>query len=65
MRTRSPFFPVKPTPHPFRLSLPTHVVTVAPEAGPDAPKKKQGNEDVRLFLLSFTAFFVAFSTFIW
>jgi len=60
MMQRKPFFVVRPTPNSFRRSLPIRVLAV------DEPvQSKPTNEDVRLFLLSFSAFFVAISTFIW
>lgn len=41
--------------HPFRRSLPPPVIAQAP---------RQTGEDWRLFLLSFTAFFICFYTFL-
>ena len=54
--------------HPFRLALPRAILQIAEEeaaaeiAAP-APKFWQ-NEDVHMFLFSFTAFFTAFYLFI-
>ncbi|MEZ5708511.1 MAG: hypothetical protein R3E02_03870 [Blastomonas sp.] len=59
---RRTFFPVRPAPNSFRRSLPQHILQVPGEAAPAVQGK---GEDVRLFFLSFTAFFVAISAFIW
>ncbi len=54
--------------HPFRLSLPLEVLTVAQDdvmaVEAVAPPKKWLNEDASLFVLSFSAFFTAFYLFI-
>ena len=53
--------------HPFRLTLPRNLLEVAAsELEPEqiSPKAHWMNEDVHLFLFSFTAFFTAFYLFI-
>jgi hypothetical protein len=58
--------PVRP--NSFRGSLPPRILAATPVVEPEVlarRKKAQRNEDVRLFLLSFTAFFVAITSFIW
>lgn len=54
--------------HPFRLSLPLEVLTVAQDQAIAVeavePSKKWLNEDASLFVLSFSAFFTAFYLFI-
>ncbi|MDM7957077.1 hypothetical protein [Blastomonas sp.] len=55
-------------PHRFRGSLAAHVLAPTPVDEPEvlaSRKKAQRNEEVRLFLLSFSAFFVAITSFIW
>jgi hypothetical protein len=44
--------------HPFRQTLPPHVLR------PLTDVVKRNDQDVRLFLVSFTAFFMAFYSFI-
>ncbi|HEX8484610.1 hypothetical protein [Sphingomonas sp.] len=44
--------------HPFRRTLPPPAISVAP------PAAKDDDSDVKLFLLSFAAFFTCFYTFI-
>ncbi|OYW86899.1 MAG: hypothetical protein B7Z20_06375 [Sphingobium sp. 32-64-5] len=44
--------------HPFRRSLPPHVLA------PLADLQKRNDGDVKLFLMSFTAFFVAAYSFV-
>ena len=54
--------------HPFRLALPREILQVAEEQllvdAERPPEKFWQNEDLHLFLLSFVAFFMAFSIFI-
>jgi hypothetical protein len=52
MMQRKPFFVVRPAPNSFRRSLPSEVLTAVKPT-----QSKPANEDVRLFLLSFSAFF--------
>ncbi|HEU0044150.1 hypothetical protein [Sphingomonas sp.] len=56
LHRRPPFTP--PEPHPFRRALPAEVLRVEQE------KPHDDDHDVKLFLLSFAAFFVCFYTFI-
>lgn len=44
--------------HPFRRSLPPHVFVPLPDPG------KRNDEDIKLFAMSFAAFFVATYSFI-
>ena len=44
--------------HPFRRTLP------APESA-RAARRRRGDDDVKLFLLAFVAFFLSFSALIW
>lgn len=44
--------------HPFRQTLPPHVLKPLPDPA------KRNNEDIKLFLTSFAAFFVATYSFI-
>ena len=51
--------------HPFRRSLPAHVFAVVEnEAGPQPEPAKSDDEDWKLFLLSFVAFFTVAYSFI-
>jgi hypothetical protein len=51
--------------HPFRRALPAHLFRLeAKEAAPARPKRASSDQDWKLFLLSFAAFFTAFYTFI-
>lgn len=55
-------------PHRFRGTLAPHVLAATPVDEPEVlakRKKAHRNEEVRLFLLSFSAFFVAITSFIW
>jgi hypothetical protein len=55
-------------PHRFRGCLAPHVLAATPVDEPEVlarRKKAARSEDVRLFLLSFSAFFVAITSFIW
>lgn len=51
--------------HPFRRSLPPHVLFV-PKDEPEVARRdgRAGDEDWKLFALSFCAFFTAFYSFI-
>lgn len=44
--------------HPFRRTLPPHVLAMLPDL------RSRNDQDVRLFMLSFVAFFVAAYSFI-
>lgn len=46
--------------HPFRRSLPHHVTHIAEALEP----VRSSDQDWKLFILSFTAFFIAFYSFI-
>ena len=46
--------------HPFRRGLPQPVAAARPERA----ASRDDDDDVKLFLLSFSAFFVCFTTFI-
>ncbi len=52
--------------HPFRMSLPRNIFRVAPENEDDARKayRHSDDNDWKLFLLSFTAFFTVAYSFI-
>ncbi|GAA0640959.1 MULTISPECIES: hypothetical protein [Pseudomonadota] len=55
-------------PHSFRSALSPRVLAATPVDEPEVlakRKRAQRNEEIRLFFLSFTAFFVAISSFIW
>lgn len=55
-------------PNNFRGGLARRILAAKPVAEPEVlakRKKAQRNEEIRLFLLSFTAFFVAITSFIW
>lgn len=55
-------------PHGFRSNLAPRILSVTPVDEPEVlarRKRAQRNEEVRLFVLSFTAFFVAITSFIW
>ncbi len=55
-------------PHSFRLGLSPRILAAKPIDEPEVlakRKRAQRNEEIRLFFLSFTAFFVAISSFIW
>ncbi|WAC22381.1 hypothetical protein [Blastomonas sp. SL216] len=55
-------------PHSFRLGLAPSILAATPVDEPEVlarRKRTQRNEEIRLFFLSFTAFFVAISSFIW
>lgn len=55
-------------PHRFRGSLAPRILAATPMDEPEVlakRKRAQRNEEIRLFFLSFTAFFVAISSFIW
>ncbi|QJB70649.1 hypothetical protein HF685_03620 [Parasphingorhabdus halotolerans] len=68
MRKRSLVLREEGARHPFRLSLPREILQVAEEQvlaeAESSPEKFWQNEDLHLFLLSFVAFFTAFSIFI-
>lgn len=68
IRTRKLVLHDEAAKHPFRLSLPLDVLTVAEDqvltAEAVVPPKKGLNEDASLFVLSFSAFFTAFYLFI-
>ncbi|GGB49486.1 hypothetical protein GCM10010833_00150 [Blastomonas aquatica] len=55
-------------PNSFRGSLPPRILAATPVDEPEVlakRKKAHRNEEIRLFLLSFSAFFVAITSFIW
>jgi len=65
---RLTFLPVPARPNSFRGSLTPRILAATPVDEPEVlakRKKAQRNEEVRLFLLSFSAFFVAITSFIW
>jgi hypothetical protein len=62
------FLQMASRPHQFRSSLAPRILAATPVDEPEVlarRKRTQRNEEIRLFLLSFTAFFVAISSFIW
>lgn len=50
--------------HPFRRSLPRHVFEVAPEPDKPAEPARSDDQDWKLFVLSFAAFFTVAYSFI-
>lgn len=50
--------------HPFRQSLPRHVFAPRVETAQPAPMARSDDEDWKLFVLSFAAFFTVAYTFI-
>lgn len=65
---RPQFFQVQFRPNSFRTSLAPRILAATPVVEPEVlakRKRAQRNEEIRLFLLSFSAFFVAISSFIW
>lgn len=66
MRTRPLVLTSESARHPFRQSLPPHVLRVAGEGPGKSPKKRMVDDDSdwKLFALSFSAFFTAFYSFI-
>lgn len=65
---RSDLLAVTARSHSFRDGLAPRILAATPVDEPEVlarRKKAQRNEDIRLFLLSFTAFFVAITSFIW
>ena len=64
MRNRSLALTTESARHPFRQQLPAHVLEAADAKGKDAaPSSDDG--DWKLFVLSFSAFFTAFYSFIY
>lgn len=62
------YLPMPAQPNSFRSSLAPRILAATPVDEPEVlakRKKVQRNEEIRLFLLSFSAFFVAISSFIW
>ena len=65
---RPQFLTVQPRPNRFRNSLATRILAAEPVDEPEVlarRKRAQRNEEIRLFLLSFSTFFVAITSFIW
>lgn len=59
MRTRALILTTESARHPFRQQLPRHVLQVR-----NAPDSASDDNDWKLFVLSFCAFFTAFYSFI-
>ncbi len=64
MRTRPLVLTTESARHPFRQRLPAHVLRVAPERAKPAKASVNDDQDWKLFVLSFSAFFTAFYRFI-
>jgi hypothetical protein len=66
MRNRPLVLTTESARHPFRQSLPRHVLTVVEEKPAVARRKavSADDSDWKLFMLSFCAFFTAFYSFI-
>jgi hypothetical protein len=65
---RLTFLPTPARPNSFRGTLAPSILAATPVDEPEVLEKRrkaQRNEEIRLFLLSFSAFFVAISSFIW
>lgn len=58
MKRRSLVLTTESARHPFRRSLPPHIFKPLPDP------RKRNDQDIRLFVMSFTAFFVAAYSFI-
>jgi len=50
--------------HPFRRSLPRHIFGIAPDRAEPARSPRSDDQDWKLFLLSFAAFFTVAYSFI-
>lgn len=62
------FLRTPPRPHGFRANLAPRILSVIPVDEPEVLARRnrvRRNEEIRLFLLSFSAFFVAITSFIW
>mgnify|MGYP001072012843 CR=1 FL=1 len=64
MRTRPLVLTSESARHPFRQRLPRHVLRVTEALGARAPAQPSDDNDWKLFMLSFGAFFTAFYSFI-
>lgn len=64
MRTRPLVLTTESARHPFRQRLPRYVLRVAEEQGARARPAASDDNDWKLFMLSFGAFFTAFYSFI-
>ncbi|WP_242122837.1 hypothetical protein [Sphingobium sp. Sx8-8] len=64
MRTRPLVLTSESARHPFRQRLPHHVLRVSEGATVRAPAQPSDDNDWKLFMLSFGAFFTAFYSFI-
>ncbi|MGE4323958.1 MAG: hypothetical protein AB7E60_13145 [Sphingobium sp.] len=65
MRTRPLVLSTESARHPFRQRLPRHVLKVTePLASPRVRQGSSDDNDWKLFMLSFGAFFTAFYSFI-
>ncbi|WP_176591381.1 hypothetical protein [Sphingobium sp. EM0848] len=64
MRTRPLVLTTESARHPFRQRLPRHVLRQTGEAGDAARPPVSDDNDWKLFMLSFGAFFTAFYSFI-
>ncbi|KKW89599.1 MULTISPECIES: hypothetical protein [Sphingobium] len=64
MRTRPLVLASESARHPFRQRLPRHVLCVAEPTGAGERAPASDDNDWKLFLLSFGAFFTAFYSFI-
>ncbi|WP_327754215.1 hypothetical protein VVT58_03205 [Sphingobium sp. SJ10-10] len=64
MRTRPLVLTSESARHPFRQRLPRHVLRLADEAASRPRVQPSDDNDWKLFMLSFGAFFTAFYSFI-
>ena len=64
MRIRPLVLTTESARHPFRQSLPAHVLRVRYDGAPPTRKLADDDKDWKLFALSFCAFFTAFYSFI-
>lgn len=66
MRTRPLVLTTESARHPFRKTLPCHVLRIVdPEEKRDVKAAQSDDNDWKLFVLSFCAFFTAFYSFIY
>lgn len=66
MRTRPLVLTTESARHPFRRQLPPHVLRVTdPATGRERKAAPSDDNDWKLFVLSFSAFFTAFYSFVY
>lgn len=64
MRNRPLVLTTESARHPFRQRLPRHVLRVVDDAASGKRAPRDDDQDWKLFMLSFCAFFTAFYSFI-